>query len=307
MGMCPLTGGPGWMYVEKSSITAANERLHEAEMEFQNLPEEQKAKSKKELIELGIYDQDWWNKDDLENMDKIQKILQGNHRIALNDAIVSRSALISLLTVQLGNPDVTSSDREKLAVLLETNGRITEPHRPRFYTYDDKPSFNLVSGIIQAKEDIWQKNSILGLQKEVVQLKNQVKTLKALPLLAAQRKKLGPEDDRSAPTGLTSSEIDNLKSKELQENDQIVGDVCSICHENMAKGETVHTFGCGNDHHYHKECIIPWLKLNRTCPLCRYTVPLAEGARENTVMDEDNKKMEELYEEARVPQPRLSA
>jgi len=162
--------------MENSSITAADERLAKAEMEFPKMTKKQKAKSEKRLIKLGIYDPDWWNNDDLEHMDKIQEALQGNDGIKLNGAIVSRPELISLLTVQLGNPDVTHEDRQKLATLLENDGKTTQFRRPRFYTYDDKPAFNLVSGIMQAREDIWQKNSIIGLQKEVHQLTEQVTT-----------------------------------------------------------------------------------------------------------------------------------
>merc|ERR1712000_426384 len=93
-------------------------------------------------------------------------------------AIINRKWFKSLLAVQVGNPKVTHSDRQKLAILLENAGKTTQFCRPQFHTYDDKPSFNLVSGLMQAREDIWQKNSIIGLQKEVHQLKEEVKTLK---------------------------------------------------------------------------------------------------------------------------------
>merc|ERR1711964_139980 len=52
----------------------------------------------------------------------------------------------------------------------EKNGESIQSHRPRFFTYDDKPSFNLISGLMQAREDIWQKNSIIELQTAMKQL-----------------------------------------------------------------------------------------------------------------------------------------
>merc|ERR1712000_505130 len=75
----------------------------------------------------------------------------------------------------LGNPDITHEHLKALATLLvnaEKNGDPTQNRRPRFFTYDDKPSFNLISGLMQAKEDIWQKNSIIKLQTDMRQLLN---------------------------------------------------------------------------------------------------------------------------------------
>merc|ERR1711964_611194 len=42
--------------------------------------------------------------------------------------------------------------------------RFSGTTKQRYYSYDNEPCFNLVSGIMQAREDIWQKNSIRTLQ-----------------------------------------------------------------------------------------------------------------------------------------------
>merc|ERR1711964_487046 len=88
----------------------------------------------------------------------------------LNNTGTTKANLKKQLEIQLGNPIVTRKDRETLSELLATNGEPPFIH-PLFYSYDDNTSFNLVSGIIQAGEDIWQKKSIIQLTGAVEQLK----------------------------------------------------------------------------------------------------------------------------------------
>ena len=42
---------------------------------------------------------------------------------------------------------------------------------------------------------------------------------------------------------------------------------CSICLCEFEKGEAITKLRC--DHSFHKDCVTSWLKLNRTCPICR--------------------------------------
>ncbi|XP_058056963.1 E3 ubiquitin-protein ligase Iruka isoform X1 [Anopheles bellator] len=42
---------------------------------------------------------------------------------------------------------------------------------------------------------------------------------------------------------------------------------CSVCFEDFQSGETVRKLPCL--HVYHEPCIIPWLELHGTCPICR--------------------------------------
>ncbi|KAK6171633.1 hypothetical protein SNE40_018081 [Patella caerulea] len=42
---------------------------------------------------------------------------------------------------------------------------------------------------------------------------------------------------------------------------------CSVCMEDYQLGDEANKLPC--DHHYHPPCIIPWLKLHGTCPVCR--------------------------------------
>lgn len=50
---------------------------------------------------------------------------------------------------------------------------------------------------------------------------------------------------------------------------------CAICKETMHKSEMkVKKLPCG--HNFHGECILPWLRQNNTCPVCRYSLPVEE-------------------------------
>ena len=44
-------------------------------------------------------------------------------------------------------------------------------------------------------------------------------------------------------------------------------ELCSICCVEYDKNEPVKKLKCG--HFYHPQCIMQWLQINRTCPVCR--------------------------------------
>lgn len=45
---------------------------------------------------------------------------------------------------------------------------------------------------------------------------------------------------------------------------------CFVCFEEFNKDEKVKRLPCG--HHYHCDCILPWLQQHGTCPVCRKTL-----------------------------------
>jgi len=58
---------------------------------------------------------------------------------------------------------------------------------------------------------------------------------------------------------------DQLPTRELQEN--ITGEVCSICLSDYEKGNILKTLPC--KHNFHAECIDKWLGSNNKCPMCK--------------------------------------
>jgi hypothetical protein len=49
-------------------------------------------------------------------------------------------------------------------------------------------------------------------------------------------------------------------------------DDCSVCLEKYGRGDTVLTLPCL--HFFHQSCAIPWLKANKTCPVCKKEVEI---------------------------------
>merc|ERR1711900_143158 len=153
--------------------------------------------SKQGLKNLEMYRQDWGD-DDIQRGKDIIKILESNQDMVKLDsgATVGRVEVTEWLNVQLGSPHIEHCHAQALARLIanaEKNGEPIQNCQPRFFTYDDKPSFNLISGLMQAREDIWQKNSILELQTAMQQLNGNYRpsapgSVATIPELASQMK-----------------------------------------------------------------------------------------------------------------------
>lgn len=47
---------------------------------------------------------------------------------------------------------------------------------------------------------------------------------------------------------------------------------CSICMEQYQNNEYIVNIKCQGNHHFHSECVKPWIQQTMTCPICRDTI-----------------------------------
>lgn len=77
------------------------------------------------------------------------------------------------------------------------------------------------------------------------------------------------------------SVIENLPVVILTTEDLRINDViCAVCKDDVSLGEEVTRLPCC--HHYHGDCIVPWLSIRNTCPVCRYELPTDDANYEKT-------------------------
>ncbi|KAL6572812.1 hypothetical protein OROHE_002288 [Orobanche hederae] len=80
------------------------------------------------------------------------------------------------------------------------------------------------------------------------------------------------------------SVVENLPSvvltkEEIGENNSNNCVACAVCKDEFAVGENTTKLPCR--HFYHGGCIIPWLEIRNTCPVCRYELPTDDADYEN--------------------------
>ncbi|CAH9088432.1 unnamed protein product [Cuscuta europaea] len=81
-----------------------------------------------------------------------------------------------------------------------------------------------------------------------------------------------PPASKSALEGLPDIKI----SQEMLASDS---SQCAVCKDSFELNEDAKQMPC--KHIYHKDCILPWLELHNSCPVCRYELPTDDPDYEN--------------------------
>uniref|UniRef100_A0A0D9X951 RING-type E3 ubiquitin transferase n=1 Tax=Leersia perrieri TaxID=77586 RepID=A0A0D9X951_9ORYZ len=75
---------------------------------------------------------------------------------------------------------------------------------------------------------------------------------------------------KSKPPAARSA-VEALPSAVVAAGEEGEGEECAVCRDGVAAGERVKRLPCS--HRYHEECIVPWLDVRNSCPLCRFELP----------------------------------
>ncbi|XP_035666481.1 E3 ubiquitin-protein ligase RNF115-like isoform X1 [Branchiostoma floridae] len=87
--------------------------------------------------------------------------------------------------------------------------------------------------------------------------------------------------DGTGPPPADKKMIDALPTVTIIQEQVDNGLECTVCKEEYHLDERIRQLPCG--HCYHSDCIVPWLEMHNTCPVCRKSL---DGSR--TDMDMDN-------------------
>ncbi|XP_065878388.1 E3 ubiquitin-protein ligase RDUF1 [Euphorbia lathyris] len=74
--------------------------------------------------------------------------------------------------------------------------------------------------------------------------------------------------------------VESMPTVEITDNHLYAEEHCAVCKEAFEVGGEAREMPC--KHIYHSECILPWLAMRNSCPVCRHELPADQEESENS-------------------------
>ncbi|KAF9901157.1 hypothetical protein BX616_002359 [Lobosporangium transversale] len=84
---------------------------------------------------------------------------------------------------------------------------------------------------------------------------------------------------QNGPVGASDEIIESIPPHILTDEELAAKTECSVCKDEFTKEDNLLQLKCR--HIFHEDCIKPWLKLNGTCPTCRFELVPQHGGHDN--------------------------
>ena len=146
-----------------------------------------------------------------------------------------------------------------------------EPYSIRNNNSNNNSSNNLLNQILfsQGASQPRSSHGLLDLILNYAMVQNYNRNIEFIinQLLMNDNNRYGnPPASQSAVDKLEKCCITEKKLKEFGFENS-----CPVCKEEFILNEECLLMPC--EHHFHKDCLIPWLKERNSCPVCRYELP----------------------------------
>lgn len=95
------------------------------------------------------------------------------------------------------------------------------------------------------------------------------------------------QNDRPGPSPVPEQVINTVPTVNIRET-QLRNDSksCPVCMEEFKVGGEAKELPC--NHLFHSNCIVPWLRLHNSCPVCRHELPVPCESETSLISDRDH-------------------